>query len=88
MLSLSNSFTDDCFKSNAIILNSNDPIVYNLTSNKLLSYVLEKGPTFFKNKDSDLSFNKTLYENPKTNRYLSKNAFFYRKFNGDYCNRE
>lgn len=46
VVSSSNSFTDDCSNSNAIILNSNDPGVWDLTSTKLKSYVLEKGPTF------------------------------------------
>jgi len=69
VVSLSNSFTGDCSKSNAIILNSNDPGVWDLTSTKLRSYVLEKGPTFFQNKDADLSLTKKLYENPKINRY-------------------
>lgn len=69
-------------------MNSNGPRGWDLTSYKLRSYVLEKRPTFFHNKDADWSLTIKLYENPKINRYLSKNYFFYRKPNSDYCSRE
>lgn len=47
MVSLSNSFADDCSTCNVTIRHSNVPGVCDFTTNKLTSNVFENGSTFF-----------------------------------------